>query len=74
MEYDAFLKRQAEMDAKAAENGGFLSVDEYKKARAVSMPTKELYDKYLVQQAEIKLAEEKQNAEKAKTESISAEN
>lgn len=48
---------------KIAKAAGFLSVEEYKKAKSVEVPTKALYDTYLVQQAELKLNEEKLKAE-----------
>ena len=55
-----------------AETAGFLSVDEYKKAQAVEMPTKALYDKYLEQQAELKIAEEKRKADEAEAARLAA--
>lgn len=51
---------------KIAKAAGFLSVEEYEKAKSVEIPTKALYDTYLEQQAEIKVAEEKRKAEEAK--------
>jgi hypothetical protein len=66
----ALLEQQKEEAAlleqqKIAKAAGFLDVEEYKKAKSVAMPTKVLYDKYLEQQAEIKIADEKRKAEEA---------
>ena len=43
---------------KIAEAAGFISIDNFKKAQSVQMPTKVLYDAYRMQQTELKLAEE----------------
>ena len=57
---------------KIAKAAGFLSVEEYEKAKSVEIPTKALYDKYLEQQAELKLAEENRKAEEAENERLAA--
>lgn len=57
-EETALLEQQ-----KIAKAAGFLSVEEYKKAKSVAMPTKALYDTFLTQQAELKLNEEKRKTE-----------
>ena len=65
---EAALLEQQQI-AKAA---GFLSVEEYEEAKSVEMPTKELYDRYLEQKAELRIAEEKRKAEEAEKARLAA--
>ncbi|MDB4006301.1 hypothetical protein N9447_01430, partial [Planktomarina temperata] len=68
----AYIQKKDKAEKDAAAQGGFLSVDEYKKAQSVKMPTKALYDKYIEQQAELKLADEKRKAEEAEKARLAA--
>ncbi|MDB2501430.1 hypothetical protein N9X03_02950 [Planktomarina temperata] len=70
---EAALEEAALLEQKkVAKAAGFLSVEEYEEAKSVEMPTKELYDRYLEQKAELRIAEEKRKAEEAEKARLAA--
>jgi hypothetical protein len=62
---EAAVKEQQQI----AEAAGFISIDNFKKAQSVQMPTKVLYDAYLLQQSEVEKAND--NYEKYLSDNLS---
>ena len=70
LEYQTALKKEEEAAVIA---GGFVDISEYRLAKSAGMPTKLLYDEYVLQQAAFKLAEEKRIAEEAEKQRLAEE-